>query len=248
MPRDWFAMTRLALALLGLGSAVVGACFVAWFLVLVPLPTALVDVAGSLYGGIPLGVGLFALALGVAAWIRAWPGTGHALPPLALLVGVAMIAITGFREIHAPASGMPQVPHAVLGIGATLLVLLGIWNSRRAFAPLAEEVALAPAARRRATLLRYIAYASLAAGILVPFTPLLFGDRTPRACAIRVAATGALVFAVPLLAASVVSVFTIRELGRARSRALHCPACGYPRPSGTRCPECGDSGESGISV
>jgi hypothetical protein len=239
LPRGWYRMTLAALASFAVGCMLVACSLVAWWLMLLPTGEAFRGIVRLFYDRWSLAFGLFALAVGVACWTRAWIRLPRILPPLALLLGVVLITVTGYREVHAPARSAPQVTHALIGLGAIVLTLLGLVAAPRAFGPLAALVALGRPAHRLATAMRIVAYLGLALGTLVPFAPRLFGDATPAAWALRIAAAGALVFALPLFATAGGSLAFLIMIRRARAAAPACHACGYPRPPRTRCPECG---------
>ena len=239
-------MSRMAFALWSLGAGLVAACFASWFVVHMPMPDWLAwlgRVAGWFYGPTPLATGFAFLLAGLAAWLRAWPpgllggsraNHGRLLPFVALFLGAGLVATTGFLELHAPADALPRVPHALVGIGSVVLLAVG-----RALGGWIEHAVVPSSLRSLARAIRILAFLALAIGLLVPFTPRFFGDETPRACAIRVAALGALVFAVPLAAASLLAILAWRDAALGAVRSSRCPRCGYPRTNGGLCPECG---------
>mgnify|MGYP007080174179 CR=1 FL=1 len=239
-------MSRVALWLWCIGLALTACCFVAWFVMHLPVAPVIRGLTAPFYEPPLLAVGLVLLGAGFVAWARAWARSWRSaqrtLPLLALLLGIAMIAVTGYRELRAGAATIPQIPHALIGVGAVTLLVLGLYRSSSAFVTLADAVGLSKPERRMGRVVRFIAYAALAVGVLVPFAPRFFGDTTPRDCAVRVAATGALVFAIPLAAAAILALWSVFWTGRRRSLVVHCLQCGYPRPSAARCPECGVRG------
>ena len=239
LPRGWYRMTIAALAFFAIGCALIACSLVAWWLMLLPTNETIHGVVRLFYDRWSLAFGLFALAVGVACWTRAWVRLPRVLPPLAMLLGIVLITVTGYREVHAPATAAPQVSHALIGLGAITLTLLGLIAAPRAFGPVAELFALDRRAFRLAKTLRIVAYLGLALGTLVPFAPRLFGDATPAAWSLRIAAAGALVFALPLFATAAGSLAFLAMVRRARSSAPVCHACGYPRPRSECCPECG---------
>ena len=116
LPRHWYSMTRLALICFAIGLSLVACSFVAWWLMLLPTADALRPVIAIFYDRWSLAVGLVAMGIGLSAWTRAWVAVRLVLPLLSLLMGIGLIAVTGYREVHAPASGLPQIPHAVMGV------------------------------------------------------------------------------------------------------------------------------------
>ncbi len=239
LPRHWYSMTRLALICFAIGLTLVACSFVAWWLMLLPTADALRPVIAIFYDRWSLAIGLTSMGIGLSAWTRAWVAVRLVLPLLSLLMGIGLIAVTGYREVHAPASGLPQIPHAVMGVGAVVLLLFGISGSTTSFAPLVELFGVGRPTHRLATILRATSYVALTIGLLVPFTPRLFGGLTPHACELRVAATGALAFAVPFVVAAVGSLRLVGALRIAEDRVPICTHCGYRRPAGEVCPECG---------
>ncbi|MBL9121888.1 MAG: hypothetical protein JNL80_18425 [Phycisphaerae bacterium] len=239
LPRHWYAMTRVAMRCFAFGSLLLACSFVAWWLMLLPTVEPIRPVVAIFYDRWTLALGLLCQSLGVAAWARAWVTIPRVLPLLSLLVGIALIAITGYREVHAPASGTPQVLHAMIGLSSVVLLLFGLRGAKQSFGPVVTLFGLETEAARMARVLRWVAYVTLAFGLLLPFTPKLFGDSTPHACALRVAATGALAFAAPLLVTAASSLLFLHGLRSREGLAPACLRCGYPRPAGERCPECG---------
>jgi hypothetical protein len=135
-------MTIAALAFFAIGCALIGCSLVAWWLMLLPTNETIHGVVRLFYDRWSLAFGLFALAVGVACWTRAWVRLPRVLPPLAMLLGIVLITVTGYREVHAPATAAPQVSHALIGLGAITLTLLGLIAAPRAFGPVAELFAL----------------------------------------------------------------------------------------------------------
>lgn len=237
--RRWYALTLMALVSFAVGSALVASTFVAWSLI---LPGWLPGWLQESFDRWALAAGLLSLGIGILAWTRAWARPRMALPFLAILTGLLGIAYTGYREVHGSAAGTPQTLHAFVGIGSVVCIVFGTAASRGVFTPLVSLFHLGSPIHRLAGVLRYVAYATLALGLLVPFVPTLFGDATPPACALRIAAAGALVFAVPLATLMVASIILIASLRAHRTSVPACTQCGYPRPAGERCPECGAGG------
>jgi hypothetical protein len=250
LPRRWYALTRFALWCFTLGPSLIATTLVAWWLML-PRPRPSFAVETIDFDRWTLAFGLVALGIGLAAWMRALSRTANGvgrgafrelrrtMPLLAIFLGVTLITVTGYREVHDTAAGTPQVLHAVLGIGSVLLILAGLVTSRRACAPLIELFDVGSVIRVATRALLFVSYAALGLGTLVPFTPTFFDDGTPWAIAVRIAGTGALLFAIPLAMVAVVSFLLLWRLCTCRRLIPVCTRCGYPRPAGKTCPECG---------
>lgn len=239
LPRHWYATTQLSLVAFAFGAALVACSFAAWWLMLLPTGESIRSVIAFFYDRWTLAFGLIALAVGLGAWARAWRRGSRILPLVALLGGIACIAVTGYREMHAPAAAMPQALHAVVGIGAVLLIVLGIATAPRAFGPLAELFGVESESARLARVVRIVAYGALALGLTVPFAPSYLGDTLSPAWSDRIAAAGALLFAIPLGVVAIAAILYLRALRRGERRVPICIGCGYPRPAGETCPECG---------
>jgi len=149
------------------------------------------------------------------------------------IFGILFLGLAGLADFD-PRLRIGHAPFALLGVAS---ILFGIPFVGRGLGPVADDLGITPDPDRRRLLA--ITFVSLAAGILVSFLPLALEHATPRSCAIRVAGIAASALSVPAFA----TVGPLRRFGRqvsaARDGARWCPACGYPRPAGTRCPECG---------
>lgn len=211
----------------------------AWWLMLLPSFHDGDPVVAVLADRWFLALGLLSLAVGVWFWARAWQRPRRVWPLLALLLGLSLIAVTGYREVHSPTTGAPQTLHALIGIASVTLLVAGLASASAAFQPVTSMLHAERDVGRLAGAVRWITYLSLAAGLLIPFTPFLAGDAMPADCAERVAATVALVFAVPLVVTATGAAIFLRVLGAHSAESMFCPRCGYSRPPGLTCPECG---------
>lgn len=240
LPRHWYRTTRASLRLFTVGAILLACSFAAWWLMLLPSSADVRPVIEFLFDRWVLAGGLLSMAFGVLLWARVWITARRVVPILSLVVGVALIALTGYREVHTPTSSTPPILHAVEGLASVLLLLGGLRGSRRAFGPLLRIFGIERDAGRMSGLLRRTTYLALAVGMLLPFTPRLFGDETPHACSLRIAATSALAFTPPLLALAVCATLLLHSLRQRERHATTCLRCGYARPAGSTCPECGD--------
>lgn len=189
-------------------------------------------------------VALVALLLGALPLARAVVHIDRGGSFAAIYLGTVLLIGTGLLEAVADLTVAARIAHAVYALFAVTLLAAGVVGMRRNAAALRQRLAVDdPDLDRRARRLRILALLVVGASLLLPFAPVLLRSVlpgvTPRACLVYSGVAGALIAALPFIGLARL-LHRVRSAARHALPALpHCPACGYPRPPGTRCPECG---------